>query len=66
MLSDAGLLQDYWAEVVGTTCYVLNKSSISALVNKTPYETWAGKSPSFAHLKVFGCDAFVHIPKERR
>ena len=37
-----------------------------ALVDKTPYETWDGKRPSLAHLIAFGCDAFVHIPKERR
>ena len=36
------------------------------LVNKTPYQAWVSKIPSLTHLKVFGCDAFVHIPKERR
>ena len=66
MLSDAGLSHDYWAEVVNTTCYVVNRSSTSTLVDKTPYEAWDCKSPSLAHLRVFGCDAFVHIPKERR
>jgi hypothetical protein len=32
----------------------------------TPNEVWYGKNPSVAHLKVFGCDAFVHVPKEKR
>ena len=63
MLNDAGLSQDYWVEVVDTTCYVVNKSSMSTLVNKTPYEDWASKIPSLTHLRVFGCDAFVHVPK---
>ena len=36
------------------------------LVNKTPYKAWVGKRTSLAHLKEFVCDAFVHIPKERR
>ena len=37
-----------------------------ALVNKNPYEAWAGKRTPLSHLSVFGCDSFVHIPKERR
>jgi len=37
-----------------------------ALVNKTPYEVWFGQKPSIAHLRVFGCEAFVHVPKEKR
>ena len=66
MLSDAYLSHDYWAEAIDTTCYVVIISSTSTLFNKTPYEAWVGKKPSLAHLRVFGCDVFVHIPKERR
>jgi hypothetical protein len=36
------------------------------LVNTTPHEVWSGKKPSVSHLKVFGYDAFVHVPKEKR
>ena len=36
------------------------------LVDKTPYDSWDGKRLYLAHLIVFVCDAFVHIPKERR
>jgi hypothetical protein len=32
----------------------------------TPNEVWSGKNPLVAHLKLFSCDAFVHVPKERR
>jgi hypothetical protein len=27
---------------------------------------WYSNNPSLSHLKVFGCDAFVHVPKEKR
>ena len=64
MLSEAYLGQDYWVEAVDIACYVVNRSSTSDLVNKTPYEAWDGKNPSLAHIIVFGCDAFVHVPKE--
>jgi hypothetical protein len=35
-------------------------------VDLTPHEVLFGKKPSLSHLKVFGCVAFVHIPKEKR
>jgi hypothetical protein len=41
-------------------------SPSSTLVNTTPNEVWSGKNSSVAHLKVFGCDAFAHVPKEKR
>ena len=66
MLNDAGLSQDYWVEAIDTTCYLVNKSLTLALVEKTQYESWPGKNPSLAHLRIFGCYSFVNIPKERR
>ena len=66
MLSDTGLSLDYWAKEVDTTCYGVNRSPTMAPVDKNPYEVWVGKNPSVAHLEVFGCDSFVHVPKEKR
>jgi hypothetical protein len=64
MLSGVGLGKELWAETVGTACYMVNRSPSSALDNKTPQEVWTGKEPSLTHLKFFGCDAYVHVPKE--
>ena len=36
MLSGAGIGQEFWAETVGTTCYLVNRSPSSALNDKTP------------------------------
>jgi hypothetical protein len=66
MLSGVGIGQEFWAEAVGTACYLVNRSPSSALGDKTPQEVWTGKEPSLTHLKVFGCDAYVHVPKENR
>ena len=66
MLSGAGLGQEFWAEAVSTTCYLVNRSPSSALDDTTPHEVWFGKKPSLQHLRVFGCDAYVHVPKENR
>eukprot|EP00253_Pinus_taeda_P011842 PITA_11842 len=35
------------------------------LEDKTPQKVWTGKKPSHSHLRVFGCDAYVHVPKEK-
>ena len=45
---------------------MVNRTPTSALVDKTPHEVWTSKKPSLSHLKVFGYDAFLHAPKEKR
>jgi hypothetical protein len=32
----------------------------------TPKKAWCGYKPSINHLGVFGCVAFVHVPKQTR
>ena len=32
----------------------------------TPYAIWYGHKPHLAHLRVFGCIAYNHIPQEKR
>ena len=27
---------------------------------------WKGNDPSYSHLRVFRCKAFMHVPKEQR
>jgi hypothetical protein len=53
-------------EAVNTAKYLLNMSPSLMLVDMTPNEVCSGKNLSISHLKVFGCDAFVHVPKEKR
>jgi hypothetical protein len=66
MLSGVGLGKAFWAEEVGTACYPVNISSSSVLDDKNPQEVWTSKEPSLTHIKVFGCDAYVHVPKENK
>ena len=47
-------------------CYLVNRSPSSALEDKTPQEVWTRNKPSLSHLRVFVCDAYVHVPKEKR
>ncbi|MGA8134569.1 MAG: reverse transcriptase domain-containing protein [Pseudomonas gingeri] len=39
---------------------------ISSKTGVTPYESLYGKAPSAKHWGVFGCDTWLHIPKEQR
>ena len=32
----------------------------------TPYQAWTGEKPTVSHLRVFGCAAYAHIPKDER
>jgi hypothetical protein len=44
----------------------LNRSPTKSVRNKVPQEAWIGMSCSVAHLRVFGCVAYAHVPKELR
>jgi len=66
MLDDAGLSKMYCAFALLVPVYLKNRTPMQSVVGKTQYEVWHGRKPFLKHLRVFGCLAFVHIPKEKR
>ena len=66
MLADAKLPYSFWAEAVSTAVYLRNRSPTKALKDMTPFEAWTKEKPKIEHLRVFGCDAYAHIPKDER
>ncbi|KAL4323581.1 hypothetical protein GQ457_11G003910 [Hibiscus cannabinus] len=66
MLSNAQLSKSFWGEAVKTATKIVNHSPSSALDGEIPEQVWIGKKVSYEHFKVFGCRAFVHIPKDER
>ena len=66
MLHGAGLSDDFWGEAVATAVVLRNRSPTVAVKDTTPYECFNGRKPDVAHLKVFGCDTYMHVPKELR
>jgi len=32
----------------------------------TPFEAWTGEKPNIKHLRIFGCAAYAHVPKDER
>ena len=58
MLSNTELSTGFWAEALATSVHLINRSPNKVLDTKVPEEIWSGKSPSYKHLRVFGCEAF--------
>ena len=63
MLNENALPKYFWAEVVDTTCYILNRVLIRPHPNKTPDKFWKDRKPNISYFKVFGCKGFILIQK---
>ncbi|GJR78488.1 putative ribonuclease H-like domain-containing protein [Tanacetum coccineum] len=59
MLVDFRLPITFWAEVVNTACYVLNRVLITKPHNKTPYELIRGRPPLIEFMKPFRCPVTI-------
>ncbi|CAM8972007.1 unnamed protein product [Rhodiola kirilowii] len=66
MLSHAKLPKNFWAEALMTAVHVINRSPSQPLKGDVAERVWSERDASYDHLKVFGCRAFVHIPKDER
>ena len=66
LLSQARLPKSFWGEALSTVVHVLNLTPCVPLQFDVPDRVWTGKDVSYDHLHVFGCKAFVHIPKDER
>ena len=67
MMAHADLPEMYWAEAVETAVYIRNRTPTTAIKgNRTPLEVWSGVPPNIAHMKVFGCMAYAHVPDAPR
>ena len=65
MLRAKSLPTFLWAEAVNTAVYLQNRVLISdRRGKKTPYEIRTGEKPELSHTRVFGSEAFVHVPKQ--
>ncbi|RDY10271.1 hypothetical protein CR513_05239, partial [Mucuna pruriens] len=66
MLFEARLPKHFWGEALYTAVHVINLSPTVALNTEVPDKIWFGKDVKYDHLRVFGCKAFVHVPKDER
>ncbi|POM64517.1 LOW QUALITY PROTEIN: Integrase catalytic core protein, partial [Phytophthora palmivora] len=66
LLLDGKLPKQLWAECVGHVTTLLNMTSSATTSDRTPYELWYNRIPSMQYIKVFGCNAYVHITEQYR
>ncbi|CAL1698121.1 unnamed protein product [Somion occarium] len=67
MLEDAGLPKSLWGDAIQYAAYIINRTPTRSLPNnRTPHEVHTGNIPSVAHLRIFGCKAYAHVPTEKR
>jgi transposase InsO family protein len=67
MIHHGKLSQLFWPEAVMTSVFIRNRCLTTGnKMNKTPEEIWSGTKPSIKDIKVFGCNAYIHIQKEDR
>ena len=59
MLFNANLPHGFWAEAMKTIVHLINRLPTKALDRKILEEAWSGNQPSYDHLCVFGCEAFI-------
>src|SRR5438876_4562920 len=68
---NAQLPENLWPEAIKTVAYLTNRSPSKGLEWKTPFETsqkalgLLNPKPNIAHLRTYGCHAYVMIPKEK-
>ena len=66
MLNEKNMPRCFWADVVFTAVYLINRSPTTSVHIITPEEAWSGRKPDLSHLRIFGCVCYVHIPSELR
>ena len=65
MLNSSGLPHNLWGDALLTANHILNRIPFKK-TNKSPYEVWKGRLPTYKTLKVWGCLAKVLIPLPKR
>jgi hypothetical protein len=65
MLAHAQLPDTFWVDAVHTASYLRNRLPTAGR-DSTPIELFCGRKPDLRHLRTFGCDAYVWLPKPQR
>lgn len=65
LLFDADLPKTFWAEACHMAAYLINRT-ITSVHDQVPEEMFYKRKINLTHLKIFGSDVMVHVPKEKR
>nr|GEZ53155.1 zinc finger, CCHC-type [Tanacetum cinerariifolium] len=64
MMKATNMPQNFWAEAVRHTIYILNSVCTKALEDSTPYEAIKLRKPNLENLRVFGCISYAKVPSQ--
>ena len=64
MLKAKNLPNEYWAEEIACSIYILNRSPTKIVKDKTPLEAWSGVKLDVTNLGVFGSVAYTYVLEE--
>ncbi|MCP4125689.1 MAG: hypothetical protein GY753_01340 [Gammaproteobacteria bacterium] len=56
----------YWPLAIQAAAYILNRTPHTSLKNLSPFEESTGDKPDLTRTRVFGCKAYVQVPKAQR
>lgn len=62
----SGLGKEMWATACDTSVYLLNRLPSDVINGETPYQRLFGKPASMKHLRIYGCEAYVHVNDTQR
>jgi hypothetical protein len=66
MLDEYKTLDRFWAEVINTACYSINRLYLHRILKKTSYELLTVKKPNVSYFRVFGSKCFILIKRGRK
>ncbi|KXZ45263.1 hypothetical protein GPECTOR_56g359 [Gonium pectorale] len=65
LLMEANLPLSFWGDAFIMASHLRNRSPVHKR-DRTPWELFTGQVPDVSGFRVFGCRAYVHVPKQKR
>jgi hypothetical protein len=66
MLDEYKTPDQFWAEVINTACYSINRLYLHRIFKKTSYELLTGKKSNVSYFRVFGSKCFILVKRGRK
>ena len=66
MLHGASLSLGFWEVAVDSAVHIYNRTPSRVIGWRTPHELWTTRVPDVSYFRVFGCEAYVHVPQGKR
>ena len=64
-MKEKGLPTEFWGEAMAIVVYLINMCPTKVVRDRIPIEAWSRGRWTVEHLRVFGCVAYAHVPKEK-